>query len=151
VGISSPDRTPSSVTEHHPGDRRDKNIIALGGPVNNTIAERVLNPERHLGLEFYLDTDRNRVLSNDHVVHDPPGPNPKERMEDSESGLFCHIRTTATSSFRSPAAGVRGRSGASNWLNRAKAGNVNEGHGCFRRPLVTCTIVISVIPSYGLL
>ncbi|QGX95873.1 glycosyltransferase [Haloplanus rallus] len=82
AGISSPDRTPSSVTEQHPGDWRDKNVIALGGPVNNTIAERVLNPERNLGLEFYFDTDRNRVLSNDYVVHDPPDPNPKERMED---------------------------------------------------------------------
>jgi hypothetical protein len=82
AGISSPDSTPSSVTEQYPGDWRDRNIIALGGPVNNSIAERVLNPERNLGLEFYFDTDKNRVVNNEYVVHDPPDPTPQESMTD---------------------------------------------------------------------
>lgn len=82
AGISSQDQTPSALTEQYPGNWRDKNIIALGGPVNNDIVERVLNPDRNLGLEFYFDTDRNQVVSNEYVVHDPPEPAPQETMED---------------------------------------------------------------------
>jgi glucosyl-3-phosphoglycerate synthase len=82
AGISSPNQTPSSLTEQHPGNWRDKNIIALGGPVNNDIAEQALNPNRNLGIEFYFDTEKNRVVSNEYVVHDPPDPTPQEAMED---------------------------------------------------------------------
>lgn len=82
AGISSSDQTPLALTEQHPGNWRDKNIIALGGPVNNDIVKNVLNPDRNLGLEFYFDTDRNRVVSNNFVVHDPPNPTLQEAMDD---------------------------------------------------------------------
>jgi glucosyl-3-phosphoglycerate synthase len=81
--IASWENVPDTVTEQYPGNWRSKDVIALGGPVNNSISDQCLDPTEQLGLQYVFNSAENRIeLVEGHIVESPAEPNRGELSED---------------------------------------------------------------------
>lgn len=86
----APGRSPPSNIEQYTDNWMDKNIISIGGPVNNHVSEEVLKKTSGLAYTFNdRENEIDKIAFRNLVVRKPSRPGDGNFTKDS--GLLCHL------------------------------------------------------------